>query len=706
MPNNFFKSTEVKLYPAAYRGYTADNKLYNPESRLPSENNLSNISYYLTQKREGFVVSKEGNEVVFVLKGYQFRVDISSITTWPKNYLWVAIKLKARGNISDTTNTDYADYSLDTFKTVTGVESGSTNSDVLDDGTADGDFCALVYDFADSVTVSPFDNDTYSLCICFKSGTKIAPPKSSQLMLKTNHIENASSHEPLTNIFEHEMGLNEKSVSIKALGEFDAHDLTDNFSPTQDTTNEIHVLSDMAQNSIGKITPTEKTLPLASDSTAGLVSSDSTNAQKFKGEKQFDAVKSPTIFGNFGTCATLADTAAKIVHLDNFTPAEGCHIFVLFEKRNNTLNPTLTITSSDEQTTYLSAKEIYVKATTGASKEVFNSWNASDVVEFIYNNNKWRIVGTRTSDVPISTCSTAAGTANKVVISTGYSAGEVANIDTNGYMPNFKVENGAHLVVYFENGNTNSAPQLRFNGTNYAISGDSKAWHAGELIEFVYYGGVGGSFYALNKPTSLLVMEGSSSSSDCPIPFNTTKVGPGNNKYNDAVLSIKSDLSYQPSTSTLKATNINASGNISAGTKVTAPRFEGKADEAGKLTGFDGYWHYVYLNPTYDTGDFIGWDPGDLYEMRIYVVDSNNISKSANLGLIFFNTISSDTTSEVWSSTVPNIDSGVGLMAVRFKGNANRNGAFSVMSTSGIYTNWYPYSSNTNTLYLYYRKIN
>lgn len=391
MPNNFFKSTEVKLYPTAYRGYTTDNKLYNPESRLPSENNLSNISYYLTQKREGFVVSKEGNEIVFVLKGYQFRVDISSINTWPKNYLWVAIKLKARGNISDTTNTDYADYSLDTFKTVTGVESGSTNSDVLDDGTADGDFCALVYDFADSATVSPFDNDTYSLCICFKLGTKIIIPKSSQLMLKTNHIENANTHEPLTDIFEHEIGLNEKSVSIKSLGEFDAHDLTDNFSPTQDTTNEIHVLSDMAQNSIGKITPTEKTLPLASDNGAGLVS---TLAQSFSGTKTFkDGIESAIHYGNFAVCGTDANVLIKDITIPNFNPSsliDGMHIYVMFTKGNTNREPILRINSLGLGTSIMIDINHY------ATKAL----EANTIVELVYHqasnlSRAWYVVGYR-----------------------------------------------------------------------------------------------------------------------------------------------------------------------------------------------------------------------------------------------------------------------------------------------------------------------
>ena len=83
--------------------------------------------------------------------------------------------------------------------------------------------------------------------------------------------------------------------------------------------------------------------------------------------------------------------------------------------------------------------------------------------------------------LPYGTCSTAAGTKTKSVSISGY--------PTSGYVA------GDQIIVYFENGNTNSAPQLSINSgtglnvfayTNAGLS--ATTWRAGAIIHFTFNG--------------------------------------------------------------------------------------------------------------------------------------------------------------------------------------------------------------------------
>ena len=39
----YLKSTQVKVYPSAYRGTNDNNELYNPEAQLNTEFNITNL---------------------------------------------------------------------------------------------------------------------------------------------------------------------------------------------------------------------------------------------------------------------------------------------------------------------------------------------------------------------------------------------------------------------------------------------------------------------------------------------------------------------------------------------------------------------------------------------------------------------------------------------------------------------------------------
>ena len=92
-------------------------------------------------------------------------------------------------------------------------------------------------------------------------------------------------------------------------------------------------------------------------------------------------------------------------------------------------------------------------------------------------------IGSNTYSValPYGTCSTAVGTKVKAV--------SINNYPTSGYAA------GDQIVVYFENGNTNSAPQLSINsGTGLNVLAYTNAgtnatnWRAEAVIHFTFNG--------------------------------------------------------------------------------------------------------------------------------------------------------------------------------------------------------------------------
>lgn len=84
----------------------------------------------------------------------------------------------------------------------------------------------------------------------------------------------------------------------------------------------------------------------------------------------------------YGTCATAAATAAKVVTLTGFTLVDGATIHVKFTNSNTVANPTLNVNSTG-------AKSIMRYGTTAASTSTATSWLAGAIVSFTYDGTYW-----------------------------------------------------------------------------------------------------------------------------------------------------------------------------------------------------------------------------------------------------------------------------------------------------------------------------
>lgn len=85
----------------------------------------------------------------------------------------------------------------------------------------------------------------------------------------------------------------------------------------------------------------------------------------------------------YGTCATAAGTAAKVVTCANFDKLiTGVTIYVKFTYSNSVANPTLNVNSTG-------AKAIKRYGTTAPSTSAATSWQAGSVVAFTYDGTYW-----------------------------------------------------------------------------------------------------------------------------------------------------------------------------------------------------------------------------------------------------------------------------------------------------------------------------
>lgn len=106
---NYFKITDVKIFPCAYRGQNI-----NPEASSFTEYNFTNIYSKQGEKKESFIISYTENELKCVIGGYYF--EITNFNKYEKsNYKYLAIKIANKelvpfdgtysaGSLDDTTN--------------------------------------------------------------------------------------------------------------------------------------------------------------------------------------------------------------------------------------------------------------------------------------------------------------------------------------------------------------------------------------------------------------------------------------------------------------------------------------------------------------------------------------------------------------------------------------------------------------------------
>lgn len=84
---NYFKSTDVKIFPCAYRGQNI-----NPEASSFTEYNFTNIYSKQGEKKESFIISYTENELKCVIGGYYF--EITNFNKYEKSdYKYLAIKI-------------------------------------------------------------------------------------------------------------------------------------------------------------------------------------------------------------------------------------------------------------------------------------------------------------------------------------------------------------------------------------------------------------------------------------------------------------------------------------------------------------------------------------------------------------------------------------------------------------------------------------
>ena len=204
----------------------------------------------------------------------------------------------------------------------------------------------------------------------------------------------------------------------------------------------------------------------------------------------------------YGTCATAAATAAKVVVLNNYLGYfTGSRISVKFTYANTAASPTLNVNSKG-------AKAIYAK---GAAIAAPYNWEAGDTVDFVYNGSQWELTsisGTMLANTAntratyqYGTCATAAATAAKVVT-----------------LANFVLFKGAQISVKFTYTNSVAKPTLNVNSSGAkaiyakgaALTASSQyAWAAGDTVDFVYNGSqwelkdtsVAGNIYTANTTT-------------------------------------------------------------------------------------------------------------------------------------------------------------------------------------------------------------
>lgn len=111
----YLDSKDVKMFPSAYRGTTdtVGNTLYDPESKLFSEKNITNLVKASVGLKKSFIISASrynttGWTITVCLSGYVFTINLSlamlqSITQAVNSYIYVSIKLSSA--VVDETNT-------------------------------------------------------------------------------------------------------------------------------------------------------------------------------------------------------------------------------------------------------------------------------------------------------------------------------------------------------------------------------------------------------------------------------------------------------------------------------------------------------------------------------------------------------------------------------------------------------------------------
>lgn len=127
-----------------------------------------------------------------------------------------------------------------------------------------------------------------------------------------------------------------------------------------------------------------KTSEITNDSGFITDSANVASATKLKTARGIDGVKfdGTADVNHYGTCATEAATAAKVVALDNFALVTGARVVVKFTVTNTAANPTLNVNNTG-------AKPIVYRGSAITASYLA----ANRVYEFVYDGTNWNLMG-------------------------------------------------------------------------------------------------------------------------------------------------------------------------------------------------------------------------------------------------------------------------------------------------------------------------
>lgn len=118
----YVSSEKIRLYPSAYRGTkTNTTKYYNPEARLNTEYNITQLTDRLVDR--DFVIGEASVQIAsstvtvvrFCIKGYIFEVEKSALNISANSDVWAKVKISPLNAQPAADNTQYAAWTLETL---------------------------------------------------------------------------------------------------------------------------------------------------------------------------------------------------------------------------------------------------------------------------------------------------------------------------------------------------------------------------------------------------------------------------------------------------------------------------------------------------------------------------------------------------------------------------------------------------------------
>ena len=112
--NNYVSSSEIKVFPTAFRTEYLSGKYTNEENFIGILNSLTDNSIH-TDGSDGFIVSVNGKELVVVIHGYLFKIANYFELAGSGEDMWLAIRVETGANSSGAlVDFDNASINLDT----------------------------------------------------------------------------------------------------------------------------------------------------------------------------------------------------------------------------------------------------------------------------------------------------------------------------------------------------------------------------------------------------------------------------------------------------------------------------------------------------------------------------------------------------------------------------------------------------------------